>query len=761
MRILFQMAYPGYLRIYGSTVRELAERGNTVLLSYDSEKRREPAAVAIEELPGVKVVKRVPDRRGRSAGLVRDLRLALDYAQYLDPRFADAQPVRRRMDKYLPRLLRFLVSAPVLSAWQSRMLLGALRALEHAVPSSPRVEAFLGSLAPDCVIVTPLIARGAGGVRQTDTVLGARALGIPVACAVTSWDHLTSKGMIKGNPDRVLLWNDAQRAEAIELHGVDPDRTEITGAQLFDQWFARRPSATRENFCERVGLTDDRPLLLYVGSSANIAPAEREIEFVRRWVAALRSSGSEALREAAVLVRPHPGNVEAWAAVDVSDLSGVAVSPRVRPSIPMTSEDEAHYFDSLHFSAAVVGINTSAMIEAAIVGRPVHTVRSEGFEDTQEGTKHFHLLVPPEGGAVRVAAGMKQHLEQLDEALAAPYEMRERAERFVRAFVRPHGLDRPATPIVADAIERLAREGEFVHPLRARGRYRLVGKRYRALGSFVARSFWRPAKRDAEKVSTVYEAHYDLDNETYARTRDKRRDMFLLGRRPVYTDGWFTIRFHSDLLVETLDRLAARSVLEVGSGRGTNLALLAARRPDLQLTGLELTRRGVENSRALVTDLPQQHLRAAGLRSLDEPARQALARVEFVQGSALEMPFDDDAFDVSFTCLVLEQLWHEYEPVLAEMRRVTRHYCFFLEPFAEANGPVGRAYLRSLDYFRARHADFTAHGLEPVSFTTNIPQKVHFRTGLLVTRVSPSPARTPARGSSRPSPSDPRDPAAA
>ena len=33
----------------------------------------------------------------------------------------------------------------------------------------------------------------------------------------------------------------------------------------------------------------------------------------------------------------------------------------------------------------------------------------------------------------------------------------ERRRRFVESFVRPHGLDKPATPIFADAVEELAR----------------------------------------------------------------------------------------------------------------------------------------------------------------------------------------------------------------------------------------------------------------------------------------------------------------
>ena len=96
------------------------------------------------------------------------------------------------------------------------------------------------------------------------------------------------------------------------------------------------------------------------------------------------------------------------------------------------------------------------------------------------------------------------------------------------------------------------------------------------------------------------------------------------------------------------------------------------------------------------------------------------------------MPFEDGSFDLAFTYLVLEQIPHLYPQVVAEMARVSRRFCAFVEPFSDANGPLGRAQLRSLDYFRARTDEFRRYGLEPVHFTTAIPQKVHFRTGLLV-----------------------------
>jgi SAM-dependent methyltransferase len=734
------MPYAGYLRIYGSTVRELAARGHTVLLSYDSPKRRDPVAAQIEATPGIELVAPLPARVGRLAPVARVVRLGADYARYLDPRFRDADGLRRRMDKHLPAQLEWMTRLPVLPGPLAGALVATLRAAERGLPTVPALDSRLRRLAPDCVVVTPLLARGESGVRQTDTVRSARAAQIPVAMAVTSWDHLTSKGLVKGRPDRVLLWNDAQRREAIELHGVERERIVLTGAQLFDQWFDREPTVTREDFLSSLGLDPAQPVVLYTGSSPNITPPAREIAFVREWLGELRAD--PVLREIGVLVRPHPGNVGAWAQVDLADL-GAAVSPRVRTSIPMNADDEQHYFHSLAHSAAVVGANTSAMIEAAIVGRPVLSVRSPGF--AQDGTLHFRLLLPGGGGPVEVADDLAAHRRQLAAALADPRPAQARLERFVADFVRPAGREQPATAVLADAIQDLDRSRRHVHPL-ARGQlWRLVFKRYRGVVKYVARSGARPAPRDEAKVSEIYEDHYAPDNDAYARSRDKRRDVFFEGRRPVYTDGWYTIRSHSDLLAERLDALAATSVLEVGSGRGTNLALLAMRRPGLSLTGLELTHEGVARARELVADPPAQHVRAAGFSGLDDEQRAALSRVDVHEASALDMPFADDSFDVAFTCLVLEQLWGGYEQVLREMRRVTRSYCVFLEPFADANGPLGKAYLRSLDYFRARSADFARFGLEPVSFTTDIPQKVHFRTGLLVCRVLPVPVAQAAR----------------
>jgi hypothetical protein len=123
---------------------------------------------------------------------------------------------------------------------------------------------------------------------------------------------------------------------------------------------------------------------------------------------------------------------------------------------PADAAAKAAYFDSLFHASAVVGLNTSAMIEAAIVDRPVHTVLLPEFTHSQEGTIHFHYLLTDAGGVLRATRSLDEHADDLAAVLEERGTDPDRSARFVRTFVRPRGLDTPATTRVVEALEQLA-----------------------------------------------------------------------------------------------------------------------------------------------------------------------------------------------------------------------------------------------------------------------------------------------------------------
>jgi hypothetical protein len=123
---------------------------------------------------------------------------------------------------------------------------------------------------------------------------------------------------------------------------------------------------------------------------------------------------------------------------------------------PLQNADQV-LFDTVHHSAAVVGLNTSAEIEAAIVGRPVYTIIDPAARG-QQGTLHFHYLLREQGGHVYLSHGFDEHRAHLSAALRGEYD-RAAIHNFLGNFVRPLGIERPVSPILADAIESLGTVG--------------------------------------------------------------------------------------------------------------------------------------------------------------------------------------------------------------------------------------------------------------------------------------------------------------
>jgi hypothetical protein len=353
----------------------------------------------------------------------------------------------------LPRWVVRMSARRVLTSRRHCTLRRFLAALEAAVPGDRAIEHAVARTQPDVVLATPVVQRNPW---QTDYVHAARALGLRSMVCVGSWDNLSSKGTFRALPDAITVWNETQRREATRLHGMPGERITVTGAQPFDRWFGRAPGMSHQQFCATLGLPPDRHFLLFVGSTRQRRPHEDEPMFVRRWLTALRGSDDPLLRDAPVLVRPHPTNARGWKGADLSDLGDVVVWDN-SGRIPVLAEERSMYFDALHHCAAVVGINSSAMVEAAIVGRVVHTVLLPEWHDMQETLVHFTYLLRGRGGFLAESRSFDEHLTAMGTDLQSPADQLGRQRRFVEHFIRPQGTDEPSLPRLVQAIVELGR----------------------------------------------------------------------------------------------------------------------------------------------------------------------------------------------------------------------------------------------------------------------------------------------------------------
>src|SRR5919199_6766855 len=120
------------------------------------------------------------------------------------------------------------------------------------------------------------------------------------------------------------------------------------------------------------------------------------------------------------------------------------------------------------------------------------------------------------------------------------------------------------------------------------------------------------------------------------------------------------------------------TVLDVGTGPGVLLVELAARRPDLWLTGVDLSADMV----------------AAAVRNLAPFGERARARVGDVTG----LPFPDRSFDLIVSSLSLHH-WDDPRAAVPELARVLRpggQVCIYDFPFAPFDALADAARSRSV-----------------------------------------------------------------
>jgi ubiquinone/menaquinone biosynthesis C-methylase UbiE len=266
--------------------------------------------------------------------------------------------------------------------------------------------------------------------------------------------------------------------------------------------------------------------------------------------------------------------------------------------------------------------------------------------------------------------------------------------------------------------------------------------RWRAAVARLERKYAKPAagarqwttpdgRRTVDLVRAGYESRWGLveleqqlssSKPVHFEWRDEGMVAYAIGRK----------RVHLLLLARVLERLSPASVLEVGFGNGLNLLLLSMQFPGITFSGVELTAAGVAAARELAHD-PETHPRLVPFATgpLHDP--EAPRRLDLRQGTADALPLADKSVDVAITVLALEQMESIRDAALAELARVARRHVVMIEPFADWNADGHRReYIQRHHYFAARIADLPRFGLKPAVATSDMPNKLSFRAGLVV-----------------------------
>lgn len=452
MRILYVLRGEGYFSYHDTVIHHLCAAGHQVTILFDEEHGRVKLDPVIQNsmdqfanLSRGEMVRR-SDFWRRILYASRELR---SYASYLN-RPEQSAYYTNRWENYIAGFLKPIVrrSGVARKLVASRFSQSVLQGFENLVPPDKKIIHLIKEYKPDVIVASPANMRFS---EELDYIKAGKALHIPTAISVLSWDNLTTKGIFHVIPDVLLTWNQVQADEAIQIHRVPPEQIVITGSPFFDKWIdGDRLQIDRESFFKKVQLNPDQPYLLYLGSSKNIA--EDETWQVKELLDCIRAHPDPLVQRIQILVRPHPSNVDICSAIPGE---GIQVWPKGRTMMG-TLDFWQDFYNSLKYSIGTVGINTTGMIDAVINDRPGATITSERYRLTQMQSMHFCQLIKAD--VLEKAASVPDCVELLKDMLAGVDRKKGERSQFIHDFVRPHGMSRPAGYFAARAIA-LAAQG--------------------------------------------------------------------------------------------------------------------------------------------------------------------------------------------------------------------------------------------------------------------------------------------------------------
>ena len=271
----------------------------------------------------------------------------------------------------------------------------------------------------------------------------------------------------------------------------------------------------------------------------------------------------------------------------------------------------------------------------------------------------------------------------------------------------------------------------------------IAHKRRYWFGRYVMNFFWRLFFASAKAVDQVRKDYTHVwELEMYPGNIEVDNSIHHLSWRGggLEVKGWAEKRVHLLLIRQIVEHIKPRRVLEVGSGNGALLMMLASMCPEPEYMGVELTEAGVAKAKKL-QQLPTC---LNGIEEfLPEPMKDSLAfkRVEFKVANATNLPFEDKSFDLVITSLALEQMNSIQNKVLLELGRCATRKVLMLEPFKEFNREIERYYFtKSREYFSVPIEDLSKYGLLPSLVFNDFPSKILRGVGLVLADPTPSMA---------------------
>ncbi len=255
--------------------------------------------------------------------------------------------------------------------------------LEKIVKPSRRLVKLIESISPSVILASPYIN---GTSLNLPIYVHAKKINLPFYMIMASWDNLENKNIALPTPNKIFVWSKYHKDILLSNHGADYKNIIITGSSALTNWL-RFPAVKKESNILETNI-------LYLCSSPFISSG-KEIRIINSVINEISRKMKEGhLFKLRIQVHPQAGLIpengismekikESYPWVEFLDSGKVTLDSELQREEFRTNVEWAEY---------CLGINTSALLEAACLDSPIFLISNEVDNRIIPATSHVRFL---------------------------------------------------------------------------------------------------------------------------------------------------------------------------------------------------------------------------------------------------------------------------------------------------------------------------------------------------------------------------------
>lgn len=266
----------------------------------------------------------------------------------------------------------------------------------------------------------------------------AKRRNIPTLGMVKSWDNVTSKGLIRQVPDKMIVHTERVRNEVVMYADMRSEQIVVCGVPQYDIYF-RPDSSERIAFWTRFGIDGTKKVILYLEPGLKLAPRGHEI-----WqMLDMAIDDGKIKSKVDVFLSVHPAYAyRADIAEKLAHIRPVKFGYRLAANDLKTWElSNDAYKDVMRvvrYSDLVITTGSTMNIESSIFNKPIINIAFDGreslpyHESVRQYYDYTHLLPIVRSGGVKIAYSFDDLVSDVNELLRHPEWGEEGRESIVK-----------------------------------------------------------------------------------------------------------------------------------------------------------------------------------------------------------------------------------------------------------------------------------------------------------------------------------------